>query len=248
METQATRGSNEITSVVYDYIINIEKTLKNENKRNIELRLFSDACGSQNRNYTMMAMLMRLAEKSTVFSQIQHYFPIRGHSYLPPDRVFGNVEKKYREKETMLVPSEYYDILNKFGKCLVLGKDWKVFDFKQITDKILKKKQPFKISQVRVITYKKDKLVIQNTYSGPTIEVAPLKQGVKNFEAMDTPKEIPFKNCVSVKKQNDVRKLLSFFDTSSVEATSFYQEIFDVVQNDDNDNIEADYSDNDNIY
>lgn len=41
-----------------DDIVNVEKMLENENKRNIERQLFSDACGSQNRNYTMMAMLI----------------------------------------------------------------------------------------------------------------------------------------------------------------------------------------------
>lgn len=80
-------------------------------------------------------------EKTKIFKETNHVFPIRGHGYLPPDRVFGNVEKKYREMESITVPSAYYTVLNKFGKCMVLGADWDVNDFKTPSDALVKKKK-----------------------------------------------------------------------------------------------------------
>lgn len=141
LETQRNRGSNEITSALYDFIKTFETQLQNENRSKIKLRLFSHACGSQNRNFTVIAMLIRLMEKTKIFKETKHVFPIRGHGYLPPDRVFGNVEKNYSEMESITVPSAYYTVLNKFGKCMVLGEDWDVNDFKTPSDALIKKKK-----------------------------------------------------------------------------------------------------------
>lgn len=40
--------------------------------------------------------------KATVFTQINHIFPVRKHSYMPPDRVFGRIEQVLKKKETIL--------------------------------------------------------------------------------------------------------------------------------------------------
>lgn len=43
LETQSNRGSNEITSALYDVIKTVETQLQNENRSKIKLRLFSGA-------------------------------------------------------------------------------------------------------------------------------------------------------------------------------------------------------------
>ena len=50
---------------------------------------------------------------SVIFKAVKHFFPIRGHSFLPPDRFFGRIEKVVRKKETTLSPLEYYRIFVK---------------------------------------------------------------------------------------------------------------------------------------
>ncbi|KAJ4438111.1 hypothetical protein ANN_14050 [Periplaneta americana] len=92
-----------------------------------------------------MSILIRTIEESTVFRKILRYFPIRGHSYVPPDRVFGNIEKEYRSLDKITLPSEYHSIIGKHGKCLVLGEDWKLFDIKFKSQEILKKKLTLKM-------------------------------------------------------------------------------------------------------
>lgn len=123
-----------------------------------------------------MSVLFHFLEKSQVFNETCHFFPITGHSFMPADRVFGRVEKDYRKREEILVPTEYYEILKNHGIVNVWGEEWKTFDHKTVSQKILKKKLPFKIMEARVITYKKMKnnvtCKVRNTYSGSDIGVS----------------------------------------------------------------------------
>lgn len=246
LETQSGRGANEIASAIRHYLLELEKDLKKQKKKVI-LRLFSDSCGSQNKNFAMMATLMRIAERSSVFIKILHYYPIRGHSYMPPDRVFGNIEKDYRKMETITTPSQYYSVLNKFGRCVILGQDWKLIDLKSKASKIVKKKLPFKMQEVRVFEYTKKQVKIRTAYSAEGIEVKPLKEGVKTLSLLDKAPEIILKNRVSEKKANDIRKLMAFFDYSSEEAQAFYESVFKDCQKKDNDNVTARYFDESSV-
>lgn len=239
LETQSSRGSNEIASALRHYIHNLENKLKEEKKRDIVLRLFSDSCCSQNKNTIMMATLMSIAERSNIFKKIIHFYPIRGHSFMPPDRVFGNIEKCYRKTESITVPSQYYKILNEHGKCYVLGEDWKVYDLKSKTQEIIKKKLPFKMNQVRVLRYVKNKVYVQTTYNiASCIQVECLKKE-KTLKCMDEAEEVMFTNHVSQKKSDDIKKLLQYFDRSSEEARKFYEDVFRNTKSDSGDNNEV---------
>ncbi|KAG8303882.1 hypothetical protein J6590_107782, partial [Homalodisca vitripennis] len=46
------------------------------------------------------------------------------HSFMPPIRVFGRIEKKYRSKEKIISPQQYHDILQEHGTLKLLGSDW----------------------------------------------------------------------------------------------------------------------------
>lgn len=41
---------------------------------------------------------------------IQITFPVRGHSFLPADRVFGQVEKLLRKQPTIIHKTDYIDV------------------------------------------------------------------------------------------------------------------------------------------
>ncbi|KAJ4452218.1 hypothetical protein ANN_03736 [Periplaneta americana] len=59
---------------------------------------------TKNKNSIVMAMLIEFLEKSRVFSSIRHFFPVRGHSYLALDGVFGRIKKDLRKRESILSP------------------------------------------------------------------------------------------------------------------------------------------------
>lgn len=122
-EDQSRKGSNEIASAACH-------KLMSTNFDGITLvRMFADGCDGQNKNVQMLCMaswwLVNKAPKSV--EGLQLVFPVTGHSFLPPDRVFGRIEKDIRQEEEILSPAEYHEIIGKHETIVELGKDWKVF-------------------------------------------------------------------------------------------------------------------------
>lgn len=93
-ETTAHRGVNEVVSCLNHYIENnIPNTVR-------KLMVFTDGCRGQNHNHTMVQYFSSLVF-SGKFDIIVHRLPVRGHSYLPCDRQFGQIEKIQRRHETV---------------------------------------------------------------------------------------------------------------------------------------------------
>lgn len=104
-EGTAKKGANEICSMLLHYFDNFLDENINE------LVLFSDNCPGQNKNHTVVRFLLSLTDTGR-FSKVTHYFPIRGHSFLPNDRDFGVVKKKIKKCDRIYVPEEYYKIMS----------------------------------------------------------------------------------------------------------------------------------------
>ncbi|KAJ8719343.1 hypothetical protein PYW08_011518 [Mythimna loreyi] len=75
---------------------------------------------------------------TATLKEIQIVFPVRGHSFLTADRVFGRVEKDLRKKTVITIREDYHDLLLQHGRVNILGKDWKYYDIKNL-DKHFKK-------------------------------------------------------------------------------------------------------------
>lgn len=116
LENQIGRVANEIASALQHYLRNLEEKCLLENKKDLKLELYSDSCSSQNKNFIMLTILANFLASSKVLNKLSHIFPIRGHSFMPPDRVFRRVEKDYRRREVIVSPKEYYSILEKHGQ------------------------------------------------------------------------------------------------------------------------------------
>lgn len=74
--------------------------------------LFSDGCAGQIKNNTMVRFLLALVQTGR-FKRIHHYFPTRGHSFLPCDRDFGLSKRKIKRFDRIYLPTEYEDIIVK---------------------------------------------------------------------------------------------------------------------------------------
>lgn len=75
-EGKANKSPDEVCSLLLYYIKNeVPSTVKH-------LLLFSDDPSSQNKNHMVVRFLMNLCDKG-IFNTGTHYFPIRGHSFLP---------------------------------------------------------------------------------------------------------------------------------------------------------------------
>lgn len=127
LEHQAGRGATEVGSALYDFL---KKTEFPESVK--ELTLFSDGCGGQNKNSHIVHMLMVWLHKHApeTLKSIRMIFPVRGHSYLPADRIFGRCEKLIRSHSTIKSPEKYYELYSKVGLVRKLGTEWEICDIK----------------------------------------------------------------------------------------------------------------------
>lgn len=104
-ETTASRGAQEIGSCIRKHIL--EKA-----RRTSRIIAFSDACGGQNRNYKQCLFWLKLLADSDTLQKIDHKFMVSGHSFLPNDRDFGQIEQ-YAKNRIKYVPEDWYTIIKK---------------------------------------------------------------------------------------------------------------------------------------
>ena len=172
----------------YDFLEKLEYNLLSSGKSvPATLNLFSDSCYAQNKNqYTMMTLLHYINYKSKVFKNINHIFPVRGHSYMPPDRVFGRIEKEL-QRETIISPQEYYTVFEKYATVNIYNKDFNVFDYKTSIKTIVKSKNDLKSTQQKVFTYIKGEhtVGISTTYGGLLDKIEVFKRNGKLLSMTD---------------------------------------------------------------
>lgn len=143
-------------------------------------------------------------------------FPVTGHSFIPPDRVFGNIEKKIKCCETIIDPDEYRTIISEHGTVINLGTDCVVADFKTAAETVFKSTNSlhFKISECKRFFLRKNARNNDIQVRGEPV----YKHDMNKFEVltkknrnMETfcPKVIPkYKVKVKEEKAIDVKKLL----------------------------------------
>lgn len=103
-EGQARKTPDEICTFMYDYILNyVPAEVK-------ELHIFSDGCPGQNKNHTVVRFLLGL-QATKRFNKIYHYFPVRGHSFLPCDRDFGTLKRCVNRNDRVYIPEEYEQMI-----------------------------------------------------------------------------------------------------------------------------------------
>lgn len=102
-EGQASRGSNEMTSCLLKLVNDglLQKT---------KLVLWSDNCAGQNKNRTMLFLMIWLVSNG-LFQEIQQKFLLKGHSFLTCDRDFGHIEKRKR-KQLICTPKDLCNLIS----------------------------------------------------------------------------------------------------------------------------------------
>ncbi|CAH1116482.1 unnamed protein product [Phaedon cochleariae] len=129
-EDQAGRGSVEFSSALIDFF---KTYIIPQNKKNI--RLFCDGCGGQNKNNIVVHSLIDLLYKHlrSSIENITLFFPVRGQSFLPADRVFGRTERKLRKKVSINTVEEYRAVYATVGTVKHSGPDWMIKDVKSLS-------------------------------------------------------------------------------------------------------------------
>lgn len=99
-ENQFNRDSGTIASCIFHALDSTDWT-----KYEI-VRLVSDGCAGQNKNSAIIAMISMWLDSHAPnhIKEVEIVYPVTGHSFIPPDRVFGNIEKVFRKSEVILSP------------------------------------------------------------------------------------------------------------------------------------------------
>ena len=213
-EMQAGRGSEEVASVITNFLSSSQL-----DSSTTTIRLFADGCGGQNKNQHVMHALAfwLLKEAPPHVTEISVFFPVRGHSFLPADRVFGRVEKELMKIPEIFNPTDYEKVYRSVGNTRVLGRDWVVKDYKELTQ-ILKKN--YGISDLKRITLKKCgtedkrdvKIKTEVTYrfEDPSNSFRSMtKRGKRFFRDAKERNNLGLVNHISEEKREDVKKLLA---------------------------------------
>ena len=103
-ETTASRGAQEIGSCIRKHIVTKASTAEH-------IIAYSDACGGQNRNFKQCLFWLKLIADTNI-EVIDHKFMVSGHSFLPNDRDFGQIEQ-YAKDRIKYVPEDWYSIIQK---------------------------------------------------------------------------------------------------------------------------------------
>lgn len=169
---------------------------------------------------------------------VELIFPITGHSFIPPDRVFGNIEKKLRGHENIINPDQYRKIINEHGIVLEMGKDCDVADFKQAAEEVMKSTNTwhFKIKGCKRFFIRRSSNSKYVQVKGEPVyrnEIGAYQSLTKKNRSLQTfnPQIIEKnKNEVKEEKIQDVRKLLiKHFGNNweENEALLYYKNVFE---------------------
>lgn len=104
----ANKTPDEVCSFLWHYIQTLPPTVT-------KLLLFSDGAAGQNKNHTVVRFLLNLCDSGR-FKAIRHFFPVRGHSFLPCDRDFGALKRRLRKTDRIYTPQQYGELFSEASK------------------------------------------------------------------------------------------------------------------------------------
>lgn len=110
VENQAGRGAQEIGSCIMKHI---EKEIQSGITH---LVLWSDSCGGQNRNIKMVLILKACLESHPTLEDIRLKFLVSGHSFLPNDADFSDIECALKHVQRLYLPSDYVAVMKSCRK------------------------------------------------------------------------------------------------------------------------------------
>lgn len=236
-EGMGCKGPNEVASFLMQY-------LRTNMPEKVEtLHIFSDGCGGQNKNHTVLRVLAALVATGK-YMKIEQYFPIRGHSFLPCDRDFAVLKRKLKLCDRVYTLKEYVELIitssqkNKFQVVIPDCSD--IIDYKRWWPRYFKKcvtsvetsgrgvprlqKVQFKISQFMHFTHVDGVVVARTFIDGLLCETFRLQSD----QQLHLPSTSAYPDgCLPIKKQTlqDIRKLKEYLPQEE-EVATFYEELY----------------------
>lgn len=223
LESEGEKNCDSVCSLLYDYI---SKKITPSTKKIV---LFSDATGAQNKSVKVTKFLVWLSKMLDV--EIEHIYPVRGHSYCVCDRNFGIYSPKMKKMETIQTSDEYVKVLRECREnptpfdvihARDILKNWTAMLSSLMFKKPTTKKAEWKIQQYGIIKYMRGVVIAHFGYSEVSIPFRLFKQQTHLFTA-ELDSKLPVVR-VNEKKLEDVRALMPFLDQNG--RTWFQKNVF----------------------
>lgn len=75
---------------------------------------------------------------------------------MPPDRVFGRIEKDICQQKVISGPENYYSIFRRYGKVKILNINWQIYDFRTLAGTLLKRTSDLKMQTNRLCIFQRN--------------------------------------------------------------------------------------------
>ena len=165
-EVTGGRGSDEVATCLMKWL-----ALRQEEGEDFDvLRVFCDNCAGQNKNHYVLLTALRMIHEKKLM-RVEIVFMVSGHSYLPCDRNFGVLEKKFRVAENIHTPQHY---LNVIGTAVTTNpyeviemKLEEFMDIKPLLGYVTKRQPPVPFSSARQLVVDvsyKEGFILKTTY------------------------------------------------------------------------------------
>lgn len=125
-EGQAKKGVNEIASSLYH---SFKRFTFDQNHSEVVVAMDNTVSTNKSQGMLVMTMYWLHNHAPKHIKQVELLFPVVGHSFLPPDRVFGMNEKAIRKKEVIFTPSEYVNIFKEHATVIELSEEASVLNW-----------------------------------------------------------------------------------------------------------------------
>ena len=220
------RGSEDIISALNAYIEHVPVFVK-------KVIAWSDSCGGQNKNKNVLSFWYYLVHGIQRFDEIEHKFPVPGHSFLNSDRDFAVIEKKKREVPAIYNPEGWYKLVEgarvkKPFRVVRMTRD-KFVSVSLIKDVLVYRNKTEdghavefqKAARFKISKDHPGKYMISYSHTMDEWEhVNILRKGRQSFQQLRLPRLYPSPRRISQEKKRDLIKLCPYIP---VEYREFYQ-------------------------
>lgn len=221
MEGVAKKGANSVCAFLKHAI---DRCF--DKQRHKKIVLLSDACGGQNRNYTVFSFCAILA--ASVHVPVIQVFPVRGHSFSTCDRNFGTYAKVLKRMEVVESPEDYVSAIQMSREppftMVDAEKKAIIIDFETILKKNVRRDRKMKISEACVIEYRQGYAKLHRNYSLMSASSHSVYCRTTLNELFADVRSLPLSPRIGVSsaKAKDVRKLLRYVSAGKRSALEEY--------------------------
>ena len=100
----------------------------------------ANGCLGQNKNSILVIMVMYWLAKFAPnnIEDVTLIYPVTGHSYMPPDCVFGNIEREIKKYPTIVNPKMLLEVIKKFLEILYAPECVTVYNSRGAMSKVVR--------------------------------------------------------------------------------------------------------------